>query len=78
MKALHYVAFILLAVGGINWGLVGLAGLVSPGSNWNVVNLIVTAINGGMQLEGIIYVLVGLSAVWIVLGHKRDCKMCSA
>ncbi len=74
MKALHMVAFILLAVGGLNWGLVGLGWLISN-SDWNVVHMI---LGSSAQLEAVVYVLVGLSAVWIVLGHKKDCKMCSA
>lgn len=74
MKILHMIAFLLLVVGGINWGLVGLGWLVS-GSDWNLVHMI---LGSSMQLEAIVYVLVGLSAVWIVLGHKKNCKMCSA
>jgi uncharacterized membrane protein YuzA (DUF378 family) len=72
MKVLHMIAFVLLAIGGINWGLVGLGQLA--GSNWNVVNLIL----GSMPtLESVVYVLVGLSALWIAFTHKRDCKTCS-
>ncbi|MSR70930.1 DUF378 domain-containing protein [Candidatus Kaiserbacteria bacterium] len=76
MKALHMVGFILLVVGGLNWGLVGLATLVGNGANWNVVNLIAGYI-GGAQTEAVIYVLVGLSAVWMLVGHKKDCRTCS-
>ncbi len=66
------VAFILLAIGGLNWGLVGLGQLA--GSNWNVVNMIL----GSMPtVESVVYVLVGLSALWILVTHKRDCKTCS-
>lgn len=72
MKVLHMVAFILLAIGGLNWGLVGLGQLA--GSNWNVVNMIL----GSMPtVESVVYVLVGLSALWILVTHKRDCKTCS-
>ena len=77
MKALHTVGFILLAVGGINWGLIGLATLVgNAGADWNVVTLIASYI-GGAQVEAIIYLLVGLSAVWMLVGHKKDCRSCS-
>ena len=38
MKALHKTAFVLLLIGGLNWGLFGLGNYM--GSNWNVVNLI--------------------------------------
>ena len=54
MKALHVISFILVIIGGLNWGLVGLGGFM--GSNWNVVNMIV----GSMPaIEWLVYVLVG-------------------
>lgn len=72
MKALHMVAFILLVVGGLNWGLVGLGWYA--GANWNIVSMLL----GSMpMLEALVYVLVGVSAVWIVVTHKKDCKMCA-
>lgn len=74
MKVLHMIAFILLAIGGLNWGLVGLGWLVS-GSNWNVVEML---LGTGSTLSAIVYVLVGLSAVWLLVTHKKDCKACSA
>lgn len=66
------VTFILMAVGGLNWGLVGLGWLVS-GSDWNVVHMI---LGSSMQLEAIVYVLVGLSTAWVLIGHPKECKMC--
>jgi len=73
MKALHMIAFILLAIGGINWGLIGLGGFA--GSDWNVVNMI---LGSWPLVEWVVYVLVGISAVWLLVTHKRDCKTCSA
>ncbi len=55
---------ILLIVGGLNWGLVGLAALVSAGSNWNVVNLL---LGSWPMVEAIVYVLVGLAAIYSVI-----------
>ena len=53
---------ILLVVGGLNWGLVGLAMLFgAEGTNWNVVNLLIGA---WPVAEGIVYLLVGLAAVF--------------
>ncbi len=72
MKALHMIAFVLLVIGGLNWGLIGLGGFA--GSNWNVVNMI---LGSWPQVEWLVYVLVGLSAVWLGIGHKNDCKACS-
>jgi len=73
MKILHYVAFVLTVVGALNWGLVGLGWIVGMGADWNLVHMIV---GSSMELEAVVYVLVGLSAVWVVLGHKKMCKMC--
>jgi uncharacterized protein len=67
-KTLHMVAFLLLVVGGINWLLVGLMDL-------NLVNKIL----GGMPtFERIIYILVGISAVYELLTHKGSCRHCAA
>ena len=62
------VAFILLVIGGLNWLLVGLFG-------WDIGTLF-----GGMGavVSRIIYVLVGLSAIWEVAMHKQNCKMCGS
>jgi uncharacterized membrane protein YuzA (DUF378 family) len=74
MKALHMVAFILTVIGGLNWGLVGL-GWLFGGADWNVVHMILGA---WMSVEAVVYVLVGLSALWLVIEHKKTCKMCMA
>lgn len=66
------ITFILLAVGGLNWLLVGIGGFM--GSNWNLVSMIFGA---WPMLEWLIYVLVGLSAVYEIATHKSNCKMCS-
>ncbi len=65
----HWIAWVLLVVGGLNWGLVGLGGFM--GANWNVVNMILGA---WPQVEWAVYVLVGLSTVAILVGCK--CKTC--
>jgi uncharacterized membrane protein YuzA (DUF378 family) len=61
------VAFILVIVGALNWGLVGLFGF----------NLVETVLGGMPAIERAVYVLVGLSAVWEVLKHRQNCKMCA-
>lgn len=76
MKALHVIAFILVAVGGINWGLVGLDMLQGGnGSTWNVVHMIA---GSSMDLEAVVYLLVGASAIWLLVSHKKDCRACRA
>ncbi len=71
MKALHIVSFILLVVGGLNWGLVGLGGFM--GSDWNVVNM---ALGAWPTVEWAVYVLVGLSAVYLAATHGATCREC--
>lgn len=67
MKALHMLAFVLVIVGGVNWGLVGLM-------NLNLVELLFSSIPGVMN---IVYILVGLSAVYLAVTHMNDCKVCA-
>ncbi len=68
MKALHMVTYLLLIVGGLNWLLVGAFG-------WDIGSFL-----GGMDSAAsrAIYVLVGLSAIWSLINHKKDCMHCSA
>ncbi len=67
MKALHMLAFILLFVGGLNWGLIALF-------NLNLVNSI---LGSAPSIEKIVYILVGASAVYIMATHMSDCKVCA-
>lgn len=62
----HCVAWWLLWVGGINWGLVGLL-------DWNLVE---TLLGGWPWLVKLVYILVGLSAVLFLLQQK--CTKCKA
>ena len=65
---MHKVTFTLLLIGGLNWLLLGLF-------NWEI-----GAIFGGMEaaVSKIIYVLIGLSAIYEIVVHKRNCKHCEA
>lgn len=54
MRAINLLTLVLVIVGGLNWGLVGAL-------DFNLV----TAIFGDMSaLSRLVYVLVGLSALW--------------
>jgi uncharacterized protein len=57
MKIVNIVTLVLVIVGGVNWGLVGLAG----------VDLVAAAFGAGSVLSRIVYILVGLSALWQVV-----------
>jgi len=61
MRAINLVTSLLVIVGGLNWGLVGLF-------NFNLVS----ALFGDMSaLSRIVYVLVGISAVWQIMPLLR-------
>jgi uncharacterized protein len=66
-----WIAWVLLIIGGLNWGLVGIGGFAN--SNWNVVNLLLGA---WPAVEWIVYILVGISALAMLFGCR--CKKCSA
>ncbi len=57
MVVVNYIAFILLAIGGLNWGLIGIF-------NYNLVS----AIFGEKPnvWSSIVYILVFLSALWLL------------
>jgi uncharacterized protein len=54
MRVLNIVTLILVIVGGLNWGLVGLFDF----------NLVAALFGEMSMLSRIVYVLVGLSALW--------------
>ena len=56
MNTLDWIAYVLVIIGGLNWGLVGLFGL-------DLVELIFGAIP---VLQNIVYILVGLSALYLI------------
>ncbi len=60
-------AFLLVIIGAVNWGLVGLFN----------VNLVMALFGSMPMFEKAVYILVGISAVYIMLTHKKDCKTCS-
>jgi uncharacterized protein len=67
MKSLHMLAFILLILGGLNWGLSALG--------YNVVDML---LGSWPTVEKVVYLLVGLSALVMLFTHKKDCKTCMA
>jgi uncharacterized protein len=54
MNALDWLALVLLIIGGLNWGLVGAFNL----------DVVATLFGQGSALSRIVYMLVGLAAIW--------------
>lgn len=65
-KNLHMVIFLLTVVGALNWGFVGLLDL----------NLVTLVLGSWPTLVNLVYILVGVSAVYLIATHKNDCKFC--
>jgi len=66
-KMIHIVAFTLVVVGALNWGLIGLLDF----------NLVTTLVGQWPTFEKLVYILVGVSAVYELAMHPKSCKMCS-
>ncbi|HEY0053696.1 MAG TPA: DUF378 domain-containing protein [Caulobacteraceae bacterium] len=62
MKWLNILTLLLVIVGGINWGLIGLADF----------NLVEAIFGEGPGLTRVIYILVGVSAVWQLIPFARS------
>lgn len=67
MKGLHMVSFILLVIGGLNWLLVAFS-----------FNLVTALFGNWPWLENLVYILVGISAIYEIAIHKKVCKMCTS
>lgn len=58
MFIINLIAFVLMCVGCLNWGLVGIF-------NWNLVSAI---FGEGMNVgSSIIYIAVAISAIWLII-----------
>ena len=57
MNTVDWIASVLLVIGGLNWGLVGI------NRGWDLVNLILGSVS---WLASIVYILVGISAVYTI------------
>ena len=65
LNVIDWIAMILVIVGGLNWGLIGLADF----------DLVATLFGAMSVLSRVVYVLVGLSAVYIaVMSMKLEKK----
>ena len=56
MKALNTIVLILVIVGGLNWGLVGVANF----------DLVAAIFGEGSAVARVVYTLVGIAAIWAI------------
>jgi len=60
-STLDWITLVLVFIGGLNWGLIGIGG-------WNLVDMIFGSIP---ILARIIYILVGISALYLLYTHVK-------
>lgn len=57
MKFVNWIAFVLVIVGGLNWGLIGVAD----------IDLVTWLFGDALTLVNLVYILVGLSAIYLAV-----------
>lgn len=63
-STLDWIVFVLILVGAVNWGLVGLFSFDLVGTIFGSMSI----------LSRIIYILVGVSGVYMIFNCKKMCK----
>jgi uncharacterized membrane protein YuzA (DUF378 family) len=66
MRAIDILSSILLVIGGLNWGLMGVANF----------NFVVWLFSTMPVLQHICYIVIGLAAVWQIVQFKEIRKRC--
>jgi len=65
LNVIDWIAMVLVIVGGLNWGLIGLADF----------DLVATLFGASSVLSRVVYILVGLSAIYVaVVSMKMEKK----
>lgn len=68
MKAFHFIVWLLVFVGALNWGLVGAFEF----------NLVSTLLGAGTMAERVVYIVVGVAALASLVDKCFCCKgMCA-
>lgn len=65
MKAINLITLLLVIVGGVNWGLVGAVNF----------DLVAALFGEGSALSRLVYVLVGLSALWQIFPFVKAMRV---
>lgn len=65
-KLLHQISWVLIIIGGLNWGLYGLFQM----------DLVNRLFGFYPPIDQVIYILVGLSALYELIAHKDLCMAC--
>lgn len=67
------IAFILVVVGAVDLGLFGIIPADAKGQGFDLLQAI---FGFSPTLLEIIYALIGVSGIYLLVTHKKDCKVC--
>ena len=67
-SVIDWIAYVLVIIGAINWGLVGLNSFSAISYNWDLVGLLFSSMP---WLGAVVYLLVGLSGIWIIFSLNK-------
>jgi uncharacterized membrane protein YuzA (DUF378 family) len=73
-KWAHIVAFVLVVIGAID---LGLFGIIPAGSSGQGFDFLQAIFGFSPTLLEVIYLLIGVSGVYLVVTHRQECKVCS-
>lgn len=68
MNVIDWIASLLVIIGGLNWGLVGVFHF----------NLVAAIFGPTSTISRVVYILVGLSALWMIYMMIKCCKSCDS
>ncbi len=66
MKNLPMLAYVLVMVGALNWGLIGLTRMMG-GMEVNLVSMV----SAPLMIENLVYLLVGIAAAYLLVNKKK-------
>ena len=72
-KWIHIVAFILVVIGAVDLGLFGIIPANTQGQGFDLLQAI---FGFNATLLEIIYFLIEVSGVYLLVTHRKDCKVC--
>jgi uncharacterized membrane protein YuzA (DUF378 family) len=73
-KWAHIIAFALVVIGAVDLGLFGIIPASVSGQGFDFLQAI---FGFSPTLLEVIYLLIGVSGVYLVVTHRGDCKVCS-
>ncbi len=69
------IAFVLVIIGAID---LGLFGIIPPDANGEGFDLIQQVLGFNPDVLNAFYILVGVSGLYLLVTHVKDCKVCEA